>query len=452
MLATKRQAAGATSLKVLWVATKAPWPPIDGGRRLMWETLQALAPLPVDVTLVSPVSNHERTSVEEALRPLCTPELVSGTFHRRPSWLRIALRFGLSLTARKPMSAWRHRNSGSCERVRRLLAERSFDLVHVEQPQAFEVLPDGPLPPVLLRAQNVESDLWKDLAGHRRGPLGMALSLEAARIKRWEAATLARATIVAAVSKMDQRRLETLTGLASERFTYLPAPFPAPLEPSSTHLPGDPALVVFGGSGWLLSELGARHFVDRVWASVARRHPAARLHVFGAPIKPHRARPAVDFHPAPDDSQTVFAKNAVLLVPLHVSSGVRIKILEAWSRSCPVVASRVATDGLGEGGNGALVVVEDMDSPADWVTALERLASAPDVQEMRARGLGLVQQHHAPAAVAEQLFELYLRASGREPSSTLVERSRADRPDSRREDPRQELNRRIGDAAFEAER
>jgi hypothetical protein len=30
-------------MKLLWIATKSPWPPVDGGRLLLLHTLRALA-------------------------------------------------------------------------------------------------------------------------------------------------------------------------------------------------------------------------------------------------------------------------------------------------------------------------------------------------------------------------------------------------------------------------
>ena len=85
-------------MRVLWIATKAPWPTRDGGRLLLAETLAALrssaspaaldslAPLPplasdtapgIDVTLVAPVKASDLEATEAALRPLCRPSLVA---------------------------------------------------------------------------------------------------------------------------------------------------------------------------------------------------------------------------------------------------------------------------------------------------------------------------------------------------------------------------------------
>jgi hypothetical protein len=65
-------------LRLLWIATKAPWPPADGGRLLLLESLSALAATSaVEVTLIAPVPRGELAAAEEALRPFCRPRLVA---------------------------------------------------------------------------------------------------------------------------------------------------------------------------------------------------------------------------------------------------------------------------------------------------------------------------------------------------------------------------------------
>jgi hypothetical protein len=42
------------SMKILFVATKPPWPLIDGGRLLLWHTMAGLAGEGAEITLVAP--------------------------------------------------------------------------------------------------------------------------------------------------------------------------------------------------------------------------------------------------------------------------------------------------------------------------------------------------------------------------------------------------------------
>src|SRR4051795_12861992 len=66
------------SLNIFAVATKAPWPALDGGRFLLLNTLQALAAAGCRLTLVAPVdpARFDLAEVARQLSGFCTPALV----------------------------------------------------------------------------------------------------------------------------------------------------------------------------------------------------------------------------------------------------------------------------------------------------------------------------------------------------------------------------------------
>src|SRR5688500_18415226 len=143
-------------MRVLWVATKAPWPPRDGGRVLQLETLRLLGACEegetaVEVELVAPAPRSEHAAIAAALASLCRVRLVDARPLPLPlAAVRAALR-------REPVTAARHRLAAVAREVARAAAERPVDVVHAEQVQAMpQALAAGR--PVLLRAQNVESE------------------------------------------------------------------------------------------------------------------------------------------------------------------------------------------------------------------------------------------------------------------------------------------------------
>ena len=156
-------------MKALVVATKAPWPPVDGGRLLLRNTLEGLAAAGCRATLVAPVdpARFDLGAVREALAGCCEPRLVPAPSAGRTPSPAALVRVLLGGT---PLSIVRHALPAVRREVQRSLKEERFDLVHAEQLQAFaqaEPAFAGGLP-VVLRAQNVESDLWREAA--RRPP------------------------------------------------------------------------------------------------------------------------------------------------------------------------------------------------------------------------------------------------------------------------------------------
>jgi glycosyltransferase involved in cell wall biosynthesis len=117
--------------------------------------------------------------------------------------------------------------------------------------------------------------------------------------------------------------------------------------------------------------------------------------------------------PAPADGRELFAEGAVLVVPLHVASGVRMKILEAWARGVPVVSTPAGEQGLDATDGHELLLARD---PESFALALRRLHAEPGLAELViAAGRRRLAAHHEPGAVATRLTEVYARAlcSGR---------------------------------------
>lgn len=399
-------------MRLLWIATKAPWPPADGGRLLLAESLQALAGRSsgarqaVEVTLVAPIAPSEarhRAATEEALAGFCIPRLVS--IHPRS---RLFAALASTLSAR-PFSVLRHQRSAVRRAVAHELARRAeapFDLVVAEQLQAFAqsspALAGGV--PRLLRAQNVESDLWRQLGAASRGLARTLLEREARRLARAERRAIGGAAATLALSAEDGERLRRL-GPEGATVEVIAPPFPQSLESRAERLTGSPAVVLFGSPGWEPNRRGERRFVDEIWPRVRALRPGALLHWFGGKAAAAGVeRPGVYVHPAPTGSAEAFAPGAVLVLPLEIASGVRMRVLEAWARGIVVVASPAAASGLHARDGFELLLAR---SGEEFAVAVERLGADPGLADrLIASGRARLAADHAPAQFASRLMAL----------------------------------------------
>jgi hypothetical protein len=388
------------SLSVLAIATKAPWPAVDGGRFLLLNTLRALAAAGCRLTLVAPVdpARFDLAAVARELIPFCTPALVpAAPLPPLAAWLR---------SGGAPLSIARHTLPAVRREVERRLATERFDVVHAEQlqamPQAEPAFAHGI--PVVLRAQNVESDLWAETAWRGRGLRGSLLRREARKLAAWEGNAVRRAAATLALTEEDASRLRELAG-GGGRVSVVRAAFPE-MPPGTGRLAGEPAVVVFGSRGWLPNEESTVWFAAEVWPAVRAALPRAILHLFGAP--PGLEAPGVAVHLSPEDSAEVYAPGSILAVPLRIASGVRIKILEAWARGVPVVATPAALSGLeAQDGREALVARDAQ----EFAIAITRLHRQPGLAEKLVEGGRRARrERHEPGMVAEGLAEAYWEA------------------------------------------
>jgi polysaccharide biosynthesis protein PslH len=383
-------------VRILCVATKAPWPPIDGGRLAFWQLLNDLARRGHSIALVAPAANHAPTEHVDALRAVCEPYLIAVASRSLPTQVASSVLTGTAL------SVTRHTSAEMTQAVANRVRVFRPDVIHVEQLQALAncrvAVADGV--PLLLRMQNVESELWTQVAqSHwKRRPM----QVESMRLKRAEQQALVTSDAVTTLTERDSDTFRSWVNQSVAARIQCIAPTFAEVLPSAAPVLGTPALALSGSTGWWPNAQGGRWFFDSVWPSVHRAMPGAHAHIFGG--EPMLG-PNVHSHSAPADSIDAFPANAIAVVPLHVASGIRMRILEAWARGLPVIATSVAARGLAVHNYQELVIA---DTPQQFVDALHRLTNDVALRaHLIAHGRTYLRRHHDENTVTQALIERY---------------------------------------------
>jgi len=396
-------------------------------------TLEALVREGVEITVVAPVDAGEGEGSEK--RGTATGEAETG-LAEMPAGVRFepvscpggrwagSGAFGRTLVralSGEPWTVAAHRRRRVVARVAKLLEETSFDVVHAEQLQAWAQTSPARRRglPVVLRAQNVESDLWRGMAelAATGTVAARAFRWQSRRLERWEGHAGAQADVVVALTELDRDRLEVLArqagadagevGEVSEvgEVVAIPAPFPSHLPVGEQRRVGDPPVMLLGSDGWPPNRDAESWLLRDLWPTVRRELPGAVLHVFGGNGE---TGAGVARHPAPRNSREAFAPGSVLVVPLRLASGVRMKILEAWARGIPVVATPEAHRSLEITPGRELLEMRDAGSLA---AALKELrVGGGTVERLVRSGRERLAASHSPDRVVRELLETYRSA------------------------------------------
>jgi len=284
----------------------------------------------------------------------------------------------LSYAARVPLRIERNRSGEMARLVKGQISDFQPDAVFADGLSMAQYVPKGYRGLKLLHEHNAEYLIWQRQADLETGPRRWLAAREAIRLRRYEAAALARFDIVFAVSEDDRRELLAL-GADPGRLRILPnIPEPALLElPAPVFADTEPVVLYFGTLSWQPNIEGLVRLLASVFPDVRRKVPQARLVAAGAGASPALATRVIategaEFVGEVRDAEPLYRRARVLVDATRSGGGTRLKVLNAFARGVPVVASSIAAQGL-DATPGEHLLVADADAAmADAIVLLLR--------------------------------------------------------------------------------
>lgn len=359
-------------MRILWVKAGQLLPVDTGGKIRTYNILKELAGLH-EVTLLSYYGGPRDDAYESALRQEfpraealagCWPSSLPGEALKYARWLPTQLPFAVGKFTSRRVREW---IASGCR-------EGRFDVALCDFLAPSANFPDSlPIRTVLFQ-HNVESDLWTRQASCERHPVKRLIyRLEARRMSAYEAAALRRFDHVIAVSAHDRQRMSRWVETA--RISVAPTGVDLARFGEGAPDPGraDPLVVFVGSMDWEPNEDGVLWFHREVWPRVRQAVPAAALRIVGRRPPPSIARLGFDgvevTGTVPSVVEHLHAA-AVVVVPLRVGGGTRLKIYEAMAACRPVVATTIGAEGLDYRNSEDIVIEDTPERFADAVIAL----------------------------------------------------------------------------------
>jgi len=388
-------------MHVLLVTTKPPDLSSGGGIRT-FHLLRSLA-LHHDVTLLTGVHEDELDCVS-TVKPYCRG-IVAVPIHdtQRPLHVHIANLFSPTPYYRGIMGSTAFQAQFSM-----LIERQQFDVVQVENLRTAYVAVPARGVKKILDLHNVESILLHRLVKHMSPGVRRALLWsDALKLPAYQRRIIPQFDECLVVSDTDAETLRRLVpgvhvsvipnGVDPEEFSpqpVVPQPDSLVFIASFTYQPNADAMVSF-----------CRDVLPRIRAAL----PEVHLSIVGRRPTPEvktlaRLR-GVDVTGQVPDVRPYLARAAVVIVPLHVGSGTRLKILEAMAMGKPIVSTSIGAEGLNVRPGHDLEIADGVTSFADTTVALLRDAERRTRLGINARRT--VTQQYAWSVIADRLDRLY---------------------------------------------
>ncbi|MGE5178989.1 MAG: glycosyltransferase family 4 protein [Bacteroidota bacterium] len=394
----------------LVLTTRLPWPLDDGGRVVLWQSVVSTARAH-QVTLVSFVPPGTGDDpIPDAIRSACAR--VVRVAHRPPPIWRAAWR---GVAGRWPYTLARYQDPEFAKAVAAAVEHDrpEFALVnHLHLAPYHEALGGVPM---ILREQNLEHRWMGRLAGSfGPTPAGLYAGYQAGRLREAERELCERAALVLAIQEGETAALRALAPRARVETLPIGIDLSRFLEPSPAK---GPVVLLPGSFSWRPNVEGAIRFLEAGWPRVRAAEPRARLRLAGKkpprPLVSAAARAGAEVAADVPSMEEEFSRATVVVVPLWVGAGARVKIVEAMAARVPVVATPEAAEGLDLEPELHYRPAADAVGLGNAVAAL--LRDPAERERLAAQGRLLAESRWSLERVAERQEELIRKALGRVP-------------------------------------
>lgn len=392
-------------MKVLQLCNKPPFPPVDGGSMAMNSITQGLLQAGCEVRVLTVETDKHPAHIDrlpQRYREATRFESVYVDLGVKPLPAGVALLCGESYHVK------RYRSEAFAAKLREVLQNEEFDVVHVE---SVFLTPYVPLirrhskAKVILRAHNVEHMIWRHVAQSTRGPL-----------KRWYLKHLSLALRAYEVEHLnDYDGVVSITQGDAESFKALgcrkpivsiPFAIVPPAHPDMPVIPG--SLFHIGAMDWMPNRDSIDWLLQKVWPTVHREVPEAQLFLAGRKMPPHLMEEKIEgvtIVGEVDDAARFIADKQINVVPLLSGSGIRVKIIEAMAAGKAVVTTTVGASGI-EYTEGENLLIAN--TPEEFARQIKRLVEDEDYcRRVGEAAAALAAERYSMPRLTARLLEFY---------------------------------------------
>jgi len=255
------------------------------------------------------------------------------------------------------------------------LGEHRFDVAVCDFLSASRNFPaEFPVPTVLFQ-HNVETALWERMASTESDLLKrMAYKIEAAKMRRYEQAALSRFHALIAVSEHDRQLMLKMdsgceitvvaTGVDTQKYS---------IAPPATAVP--PKIIFTGSMDWEPNIDAVQYFCQEIFPLVRAEFRDAIFQIVGRNPHPKVNQLACDSVQVTGTVPSVadyLRESALVVVPLRIGGGTRLKIFEAMAMGKALVSTSIGAEGLDVQSGRDLVLADDARSFAEAIMLLLR--------------------------------------------------------------------------------
>jgi glycosyltransferase involved in cell wall biosynthesis len=372
--------------RMLFLCQTLPYPP-DGGVAIRTFHVLRLLAESFDITALCfyrAADRRTRSEVDASVARLREFAHVEAfEIPQEHNRIRFLIDHARSFFSRTAYTLHAYESESYRQRLKMLLVQETFDIVHVDSLDLAGYLPLVTELPTVCVHHNVESELLQRRAETEARPLARwYLRHQASLLAEQEQQWCGLVDLNVTVSEVDAIKLGRAAPGAI--FTTIPNGVD-----TVNFLPGQGSqdgVIFVGSANWFPNRDAFRFFCEDILPLIRAERPRTAARWVGRASSEMQREFAdrynVELTGYVDDVRPFVKDAACYVAPLRVGGGTRLKILDAWALGKAVVSTSIGCEGL-RAHDGENILIRD--TPAEFADAVISILTDPDLRDRLGR-------------------------------------------------------------------
>lgn len=332
-----------SSLRILQITNRIPYPLNDGGNIATWYVAHYLKKFghAVDLAFLNTNKHYENPlSVATGYRQLFYADINTNI---------TAVGLVKSLFSEAAYNIDRFRSKEFEAVLTKALTKNEYDFIQLEGAYMALYIPllrKFSKAKIILRSHNIEHQIWERVALHTTNPIKkLFIQQLAKKIKSFEDKTLHLFDAIVAITPDDAGYYKS-KGYEG-KLNIIQAGFEDSLIENPIKKPNSVCFI--GSMQWMPNLEGIEWFLKEVWPLVLKEIPDAKLYIAGKGMDASFDRwnqPGVFLAGLVPNASDFIQNHSVFVVPLRSGGGMRLKVVEAMGMRMPIVSTTIGAEGI----------------------------------------------------------------------------------------------------------
>lgn len=343
-------------MRILFLTNLIPYPLDNGGKIKSFNTLKMLSGKDNKIDIFSFYeTNAEKDSVNYMKTLFNEVNVIKKpltTSVNMKIMMGIAIK---SLFNKLPFVLLKYKDNEMSALLKRKIEETKYDLIYIDHLQLgvyFEILKEANCP-IYLDQHNCESQILKRKIGINKNILkNIFIKIEYNKLKKFEDGMIEKCDKVIVLSQEDKLSLLDGKRINDEKFVIIPIPIQVDyMKRIGSEIKDTINILFLGTLSWFPNEQGIEWFVDNVIPNLDKVNINYNLYIVGKDpsenlINKCKNKKNIKITGYVDDVNVYIEKCDIMIAPIFVGSGMRVKILEGIGKRIPIISTTIGAEGI----------------------------------------------------------------------------------------------------------